>query len=330
MKDIKVSIIIPVYKVERYIHQCVDSVLNQCYKNTEIILVNDGSPDGCPQVCDDFAKSNNNVIVVHKKNGGLSDARNEGIKVATGDYIMFLDSDDYWDDTEGLKVLVDKLVVNEADLLTFRYKKYYEKSNIFSYPINTLEANKVSFKSKDEAFLYMLDNGAFVASAWNKVIRRSLFEEYDLYFNVGITSEDIDWCARLAISSNSFSVSNCCFYVYRQRSGSLTHTMNIKNIRDLKDNILRCISYEDSIKHDDIYFKTLYLNYVAYQYMTFLVCCHFVKNSEVNTLVSDMKEYAYLLNYNLNRRVRIFNNIYKIFGYKFLYKIIGLYLSIKQ
>jgi glycosyltransferase involved in cell wall biosynthesis len=327
MKNIKISIIIPVYKVEKYIHQCVASVLKQSYKNTEIILVDDGSPDNCPQICDDYAKNNKSVIVLHKSNGGLSDARNEGIKIATGDYIMFLDSDDHWDETEGLKDLVDKLEENEVDALIFRYKKYYENSSKFTNPINILDSSKVSFKSKNDAFLYMLDAGAFIASAWNKIIKRSLFDLHDLFFKIGITSEDIDWCARLAIASDSFDVSNCCFYVYRQRNDSITHSMSIKNIKDLKENVLRCILYGNEIQNSDSDFKTLYLNYVAYQYMTFLVCCHFVKDTEVNKLVDEMKEYSYLLNYDRNKKVKIFKNIYKAFGYKFLYRSIGLYLS---
>ena len=92
-----ISIVLPIYNVEKYIEKCMDSVLNQTYKNIEVILVDDGSPDRCPKICEEYAKKDNRIKVVHKENGGLSDARNAGIKVANGEYITFIDSDDYID-----------------------------------------------------------------------------------------------------------------------------------------------------------------------------------------------------------------------------------------
>ena len=92
----KISIIVPIYNVEKYIRKCIESIINQTYRNIEIILVDDGSPDNCGKICDEYAKKDSRVKVIHKKNGGLSDARNKGTEVATGEYIMYVDSDDYW------------------------------------------------------------------------------------------------------------------------------------------------------------------------------------------------------------------------------------------
>ena len=89
-----ISVIVPVYKVETYLHQCVDSILNQTYRNLEVILVDDGSPDGCPAICDEYAAMDNRVKVIHKKNGGLSDARNAGMAISRGEFLNFVDSDD--------------------------------------------------------------------------------------------------------------------------------------------------------------------------------------------------------------------------------------------
>lgn len=97
------SIIIPCYKVEQYLRQCVDSVLAQTFEDYEVILVDDGSPDGSPAICDEYGEKSDKVKVIHKSNGGLSDARNAGLDVAQGDYVMFLDSDDWWDDVDALK-----------------------------------------------------------------------------------------------------------------------------------------------------------------------------------------------------------------------------------
>lgn len=106
IKSVKISVIVPVYNVEKYLEKCVESLLNQSLKDIEIILVDDGSPDKCPQICDEYAKKDCRVKVCHKKNGGLSSARNEGLQHISGEYYMFVDSDD-WLDLEACKVTYD-------------------------------------------------------------------------------------------------------------------------------------------------------------------------------------------------------------------------------
>ena len=124
--EIKISIIVPVYKVERELDRCVKSLLGQTYQNIEIILVDDGSPDCCPEMCDEFARQDNRVKVVHKKNGGLSDARNAGLKVASGEYILYVDSDDYIDidscerfmkarNNENIDIIVGNAIMEKKD-----------------------------------------------------------------------------------------------------------------------------------------------------------------------------------------------------------------------
>ena len=103
-----ISVIVPIYNVEKYLARCVDSIVNQTYKNLEIILVDDGSPDRCPQMCDDYAEKDSRIKVIHKKNGGLSDARNAGMAVATGEYISFIDSDD-WIETSMFELLLNNI-----------------------------------------------------------------------------------------------------------------------------------------------------------------------------------------------------------------------------
>ena len=119
MKQVKFSIIIPVYKVEEYLEKCIKSVLNQTYKNFELILVDDGSPDKCPLICDNYAKIDSRVFVIHKQNGGVSSARNEGIKVAKGEYIWFVDSDDFVEENS-LEILSE--YINKTDTVLYVFK----------------------------------------------------------------------------------------------------------------------------------------------------------------------------------------------------------------
>ena len=110
-----ISVIIPIYNVENYLAKCVNSVIDQNYKNLEIILVNDGSPDNCGSICDEYAQKDNRIVVIHKKNGGLSDARNAGLKISTGDFITFVDSDDYVN-KDFISTLVSLIQDFEADI----------------------------------------------------------------------------------------------------------------------------------------------------------------------------------------------------------------------
>jgi len=113
----KISIIVPVYKVEQYIHKCIDSILNQTLNDFELILVNDGSPDQCGQICDEYAKCDSRIKVIHKENGGQASARNMGLDIATGEYIGFVDSDD-WIEPDMYEILYNECIINECEIIS--------------------------------------------------------------------------------------------------------------------------------------------------------------------------------------------------------------------
>ena len=128
---IKLSFIVPIYNVEPYLRKCVDSLLAQDYSDYEIILVDDGSPDGCPKICDEYAAAHKNVRVVHRPNGGLSAARNSGIEVAKGEYICFVDSDDYWEPNV-IGRLMEQIERDDLDVLRFKDQNVNEKCEVFN------------------------------------------------------------------------------------------------------------------------------------------------------------------------------------------------------
>ena len=181
----KISVIVPIYKVEKYIHRCIDSIINQTYKNLEIILVDDGSPDSCPRICDEYAKKDKRIKVIHKENGGLSDARNKGVDIATGDYIAFVDSDDYIHPNM-YEVLIYELEKNNSDIALCKYKIVYEKSKIKTeidgkfevYSLNNLQALDS---------MYGKDGVDFIV-AWNKLYKKDLFNK--IRYPVGKIHED--------------------------------------------------------------------------------------------------------------------------------------------
>lgn len=321
----KISVIIPIYNVGFYLQECVNSVIKQTYKNLEIILVDDGSTDECPSICDTYAKQYSNVKVVHKQNGGLSDARNVGILNSTGDYLLFLDADDFWKDSTAVQSLVDRINLTHADLLNYSYIKYYEDLKKYINYFEDMEPLPLEF-NKLESIQYLLDNNLYIASACNKLIKKSLFEDGNLYFVKGIYSEDIDWCLRLLIKAESIDFICENFYCYRQRSGSITHTINDKKSHDLTNNILKCFSMVNKSESlQDVLYK-----YVAYQYGTFFITQAVAENYQ-SECINELSKYKWVLKYHSNnKKLIILNIMVTLFGYKLSCRIIRFFIRLRR
>ena len=225
-----ISVIVPIYKVEKYLKRCVDSIINQDYKNLEIILVDDGSPDNCPKICEEYAKKDTRIKVVHKENGGLSDARNAGIEVVSGEYIAFIDSDDYINESY-ISSLLYTMEKYDADISACNYFKVYEDSGIEEIESKTdqdLVMNNIE-AMKD---LFTLPNNSDVV-AWNKLYKTSLFTQNDIRFPKGKLHEDSFTTYKLYYYSNKVTFTNVPFYYYLQRNDSITgEKFSIRRLED--------------------------------------------------------------------------------------------------
>lgn len=328
MNNIKISVIIPVYNVEKYIDQCIESVLIQTYKNIEVVLIDDGSPDNCGKILDEYALKDTRIIVIHNSNGGLSSARNTGIKVATGDYLTFLDSDDYWDDKTAIESLVNQLGEFKSDVISWGYKKFYEEKMIFKEVAMGLKHTTVMNLNKEDALISMIKHNCYIASAWNKLVNRELFEKNDLFFIKDIFSEDIDWCARLAVHANSFDILNNNFYVYRQRDGSITKTINENNIINLENILATCLNFLPS--DSSSLMQKSYNAFVAVQYANYLICLNYIKGSECfEKHLQVAQYYQFLLGYGFSMRVRAINLCSKLVGLRYTILLLGYALKFK-
>ena len=184
----KVSVIIPVYNVERQLSRCVNSVVSQSLREIEIILVDDGSPDMCPQICDEYKEKDKRVKVIHKTNGGLSDARNVGLNIATGEYILFLDSDD-WIEEIMLERLYHRIDTDRSDIVVCAYTIDYPNNNFcIKKEIPTL----VSYTDNIADSIYNLDSNGMFNVVWNKLYRHDLLKENNFSFEIdGVPGEDL-------------------------------------------------------------------------------------------------------------------------------------------
>lgn len=319
----KASIIIPVYNVEKYLHQCINSVVCQSFSEFEIVLVDDGSTDASAGICDEYASRDTRIKVVHQLNGGLSRARNRGIKEAVGTYVCFLDSDDYWEDKYFLSELMKGASGN--DLILFRLKKYVERSGRLIESIPPIKGEIP--KEKDKLLDYVVNHGQFIASACTKMVKRELLLENKIFFREGVTSEDIEWSGKVLLYSRSVTFVDVSGYIYRQRENSITSTMTKRNVQDLKKNIINSIKNAEGIlnKTDRLY--TTYMAYMAYQLATLLLCAHNVQE-DMYPEIREMRKYAYVLRYSHNSKVILFNVIRRIIGFKGLYYASGLYMRL--
>lgn len=229
------SIIVPIYKVEQYLRECVDSILQQSFINYELILVDDGSPDNCSQICDEYAETDNRVRVIHKKNGGSSSARNRGLEASEGEYIIFIDSDDYWNDTGALEDIAGKIETLESvDVLVFNNIDYSCLTGESIICQRMYDAAFLESSSKEDTLKYIFENGLFPGAAWVTVTRKQFLEENDITFIEGIKAEDIDWLLNVFLNAEKFSAVNKAFYVYRKyRGGSITGTADEKSVNDI-------------------------------------------------------------------------------------------------
>lgn len=308
------SIVIPVYNVAPYLRECVDSVLAQDFTDYEIILVDDGSTDNSPAICDEYAEKYSQIKVIHKANGGLSDARNFGIKKAQGDYLMFLDSDDFWNGRNVLLDLHNIIKENNPDLIIHELSSFYNLEKIIPRKFKNKEIQNFSYDFKED-LKYLVNNDIYYATACNKVIKASIVKENNIEFPKGrLLHEDIAWGADIIPSINKYSIYNACFYFYRQeREGSITtNKIHKKNIED--------ILYVISDKKDKLSKINGGLEYLYGSYMACLDITLLLEKKERNSCFNKLEEFKFLLNFHPKRnslKAKISLLIYKVLGLKY-------------
>ena len=241
MKNDLISIIIPVYKVEKYLEKCIESVLKQTYTNLQIILVDDGSPDNCGKICDEYAKKDSRIEVIHKANGGLSDARNVGISKAKGRYIGFVDSDDYIKE-DMYEILLNLIKKYDADVSICNL---YDVIDGNEYIRN--KENGIREYSRLDILKEVLLDKNIQSYAWNKLYKKELFDE--VKYPIGKKYEDIGTTFYIFEKCNKIVVTSEPEYYYLKRSDSLVNNVTESTVFDYMELILQRYLYiYDNIK----------------------------------------------------------------------------------
>lgn len=225
-----ISIIVPVYKVEEYIDRCVNSLIKQTYKNIEIILVDDGSPDECPILCDQYASTDSRIHVVHKVNGGLSDARNKGIEASTGEYILFVDSDDYID-LDTCEKFVNLIGKSKPEIVTGNGRRI-EGTNV-KFMKHTLSTT-INNLTGEEYLREELKHNTMFMAAWLNLYNREFLNKNNLEFKQNRLHEDEEFTPRAFLKAKNILSSDINFYNYIIREESITTNKDLsKNALDI-------------------------------------------------------------------------------------------------
>lgn len=267
----KVSIIVPVYNVEKYLEQCLVSIINQTYKNIEIILVDDGSTDMCPQKCEEWAQKDDRILVFHKSNGGLSDARNYGINASSGEYLMFVDSDD-WIDLTMVEKMVNAIESDKTDMAICQFVMVYPDGGTQKSIDDIFENTTLS---KKEATNLLLEDNRISNHVWRKLYKK---EYFDCYFPVEKNYEDLYVTWKLINNCSKISLLDNPLYFYRQNSNGIISSLNLKNLNDFLDGVLLCSNNIEKLYPE---YKTKIENY-RFEKMLHIYCLSCELNDKIN------------------------------------------------
>ena len=263
MEQQKISVIVPVYKVEPFLDRCVQSIVGQTYRNLEVILVDDGSPDNCPAICDAWTEKDSRIKVIHKKNGGLSDARNAGMAIATGELMGFVDSDD-WIVPDMYQHLHDLLDADGSDIAACGVEMVWEDGT----PSRILTKSGCCVLDQEEAMRAIIEESWLKQPVWYKLYKTALIR--DIPFPVGKYHEDVFWSYQAVGRAQRVSVSDHIGYYYLQRGGSIMgERYSLKRLDAVEAKVQRCAYMQERfpalspLAVKDIWFTCIYQGQLA-------------------------------------------------------------------
>ena len=322
------SVIVPIYNVEKYLKQCIESVIKQQLDSYELILVDDGSTDSSKSICDNYSKNNANIKVFHKKNEGASSARNYGLKKASGKYVLFLDSDDWWNPQIDLNMMLEYAVRHpKIEMCLFTSYDYIEGKGYFQ---RNEHKNLKEFDTSSAKSFYrsLLNNGNLEVAAYTKILKRDFLINNSLFFNTKLICEDNEWMIRLLRCLRCVEVLDYPLYIYRAgRDGSVTGNIKQKNITDMLEIVQDSIDFYDKNTND---VKNEELCFASYLWFCALGLANRLNHTELQEVKPLFKNTSSVCAYSNSKKTKLSNLVYKIFGFNLTVKILGAYLKRKK
>lgn len=313
------SIVVPVYNSHQYLRECLESVLNQTFRDFELIIVDDGSTDCSFDICTGYANSDDRIrLLRHEHNRGASAARNTGLLAATGEYLLFLDNDDYWVTNLALEKLKSVISSYTApDFICFPMGEMRSGMDAPSVPHDSLDCLCNSVTSYKELLHLLIGTGRYYSSASGKVVRVDLIRRYDLQFDLKLKyNEDTEWSRNLLLHSSSAGWMGEAFYIYRRNStisqSAVSVPVNVMNC--LAEIVERhCVAVADKTCSSDA--LELCSDFISYIYVLLLSYVGMCSGKYDRAFCERVKSQAWLLSCGRSTRVRVTRWFYKLFGF---------------
>lgn len=322
------SVIIPVYRVEDYLVRCVESVLTQDFRNIEVILVDDGSPDRCPEICDELSKKDERIKVIHKQNGGLSSARNAGISSARGKYLSFLDSDDQWAPGK-LNEVMHSVKQTDSDILILNSINLYDDGTLMKTECPPYMKPGVTIYPINEIYEHLIKNGNLQEQAGTHIVKRDFILKNSLYFEEGLLGEDTEWMLRALRLVQIVAVTDIYLQIYTSgRPGAITRTTTTKNVQHLIDIINKSIAFYNL--HPNSSLRKYELAHCSYLWSTALGLFSYVAQEDKHLIKSYLKKIRKQLDIYSHPKSKLVGLVYKILGFDLTSMLLAEYIKLHR
>jgi len=309
-----ISIIVPIYNVEKFLKTCLESVVTQPFFDYELILVNDGSTDNCAEICDEYAAKFEFVNVIHKNNGGVASARNEGISAATGKYLLFIDPDDFIGENSLSNLAKTLEIDGETDMVILNVAFYYEGRQPIYFD-NLINKSKLFKQNPLDAAKFLASLSNFSSSVCLKLIKREIIAHDNLTFSSLHCFEDSDFTMELYLRAKTYNYCDSYVYYYRKnREGSLTYSFSDKKYRDLLHVISKWVDFASANPGE---FSSVIYNFFAYQYCMLVAGFNKLSRAQRKAQKSDSLKYSWILKKSSDKRVKLVRIFLCIFGLSF-------------
>lgn len=321
----KFSIIVPVYNSERYLPQCIESVLSQTHSSFELLLIDDESTDASSDICRHFEQIDSRVSYIWQNNAGTSAARNTGIEHASGEYLMFLDNDDYWSDSTALSDIDSLLSESHADVLMFDTNSFDEQTGEVKRSRKYLDRSQVMGREPGNALRAVLQSGLISRAVWSKAFKRSFIASNGIAFPEGMRNEDTDFSAQVFSLATSYDWYSKAFYWYRKNTGTsqTSQPLSKSSLDDLRTVLMRSVNRGQHLSGE---LQKSFYSYLVMPYAVWLgysSANHLASPSEMR----EMKSLAFLFGFDYDSEMSQLISIYKIFGYRITCSLLGLWVK---
>lgn len=323
-----ISFIVPVYNVAPYLEQCIDSLICQDSDDYEIILVDDGSTDNSRETCDRYAEKTDKIKVIHKSNGGLLSARNAGIKEATGDYLAFVDGDDYLEKNCLATIMQTVMAQNNPQIVFMKAYKVYPggKKELLD---EEYDPAKIINQNRSAVQEYIASLKKYPGSACTKIISRDFLLSNNLKFDEGRLCEDLKFVMCMLLSADSFGYYKGDYYYYRQkREGSITNSISFKNYND---RIKTCDEWSETVHNSSDYSEKKLLNSaLAYEYKIMLLDAKKLEGNNAKTAFDWLKKNETVLNFRNDIQIKLIRACVNMFGVEITSSLLHIFIHFQK